>query len=281
MPGLYQLTFAPLTFIASQICFISLAKIGMKRRVISIPKVTTLGHFIFARQRVKSHGEVLTIGTAQSPSSGHVMYQQRYQNKNRKQDCYICGSYKKRTRDCTAHFIRTDLLTAGVLSNLRQVTEYAAKHESRFVKLLIQQNEIGGKRKTAAATKQLEQAQERIAEVSRIIKRLYEDNVNGKISDERFMELSADYEQEQRELKDRAAALQEELSKSQAATVNAEKFMGIVRKHLAFEELTPTLLREMIEKIVVHECSYDENGTRRQDIEIYYSFVGKIDLPEA
>ena len=180
-----------------------------------------------------------------------------------------------------AHFIRTDLLTAGVLSNLRQVTEYAAKHESRFVKLLIQQNEIGGKRKTAAATKQLEQAQERIAEVSRIIKRLYEDNVNGKISDERFMELSADYEQEQRELKDRAAALQEELSKSQAATVNAEKFMGIVRKHLAFEELTPTLLREMIEKIVVHECSYDENGTRRQDIEIYYSFVGKIDLPEA
>ena len=56
--------------------------------------------------------------------------------------------------------------------------------------------------------------------------------------------------------------------------------MGIVRKHLAFEELTPTLLREMIEKIVVHECSYDENGTRRQDIEIYYSVVGKIDLPE-
>ena len=100
--------------------------------------------------------------------------------------------------------------------------------------------------------------------------------MNGKISDERFMELSADYEQEQRELKDRAAALQEELDKSQAATVNAEKFMGIVRKHLAFEELTPTLLREMIEKIVVHECSYDENGTRRQDIEIYYSFVGKI-----
>ena len=183
--------------------------------------------------------------------------------------------------DCTAHFIRTDLLTAGVLANLRQVTEYAAKHESRFVKLLVQQNEIGGKRKTAAAIKQLEQAQERISEISRIIKRLYEDNVNGKISDERFMELSADYEAEQAELKKRAAALQAELDKSQAATVNAEKFMGIVRKHLAFEELTPTLLREMIEKtptllremiekIVVHECSYDENGTRRQDIEIYY-----------
>ena len=234
------------------------------------------------RKRPNRYDEVgLFSGMLFCADCGHVLYQQRYQNKNRKQDCYICGSYKKRTRDCTAHFIRTDLLTAGVLSNLWQVTEYAARHESRFVKLLIQQNEIGGKRKTAAATKQLEQAQTRIAEVNRIIKRLYEDNVSGKISDERFMELSADYEQEQRELKDRAAALQEELSKSQAATVNAEKFMGIVRKHLAFEELTPTLLREMIEKIVVHECSYDENGTRRQDIEIYYSFVGKIDLPEA
>ncbi len=161
------------------------------------------------------------------------------------------------------------------------MTEYAARHESRFVKLLIEQNEDGGKRRNAAKKKELEAAEKRISELSSIFKRLYEDSVTGRISDERFTELSADYEQEQRELKDRAAALQEELSKSQAATVNAEKFMGIVRKHLAFEELTPTLLREMIEKIVVHECSYDENGTRRQDIEIYYSFVGKIDLPEA
>ena len=76
----------------------------------------------------------------------------------------------------------TDLLTAGVLDNLRKVTAYAQKHEARFVKLLIQQNEMGGKRKLAAAAKQLEQVQSRIAELSRYIKRLYEDNVNGKIS---------------------------------------------------------------------------------------------------
>ncbi len=79
----------------------------------------------------------------------------------------------------------------------------------------------------------------------------------------------------------RIAELQAELSKAQEATVNAEKFMNIVRKHTSFEELTPTFLREFVEKIIVHECSYDENGTRRQDIEIYYSFDGKVDLPEA
>ena len=138
---------------------------------------------------------------------GSVMYQQRYQTDKRKQDCYICGNYKKRTHDCTAHFIRTDLLTAGVLSNLRKVTSYAAKHEARFMKLLIEQNEDGGKRRNAAKKKELEAAEKRIAELSAIFKRLYEDSVTGRISDERFTELSADYEAEQRELKERAAAL--------------------------------------------------------------------------
>ena len=95
-----------------------------------------------------------------------------------------------------------------------------------------------------------------------------------------FLEMSADYEAEQRELKDRAAALQGELDKAQEATVNAEKFMSVVRKYLSIEELTHTLLREMVEKIVVYECEYDENEVRRQRIDIYYSFVGKIDLPE-
>ena len=188
--------------------------------------------------------------------------------------------FRKRTRDCTAHFIRTDLLTAGVISNLQKVTSYAAKHEAQFMKLLIEQNEDGGKRRNNARRKELEAAEKRITELSGIFKRLYEDSVSGRISDERFMELSADYEAEQKQLKDRAAELKAELSKAQEASVNAEKFMKIVRKYTSFEELTPTLLREFVEKIIVHECSHDENGTRRQDIEIYYSFVGKVDLPD-
>ena len=233
------------------------------------------------RKRPNRYDEVgLFSGMLFCADCGSVMYQQRYQTDKRKQDCYICGNYKKRTHDCTAHFIRTDLLTAGVLSNLRKVTSYAAKHEARFMKLLIEQNEDGGKRRNAAKKKELEAAEKRIGELSAIFKRLYEDSVSGRISDERFTELSADYEAEQQELKERVARIQAELSKAQEATVNAEKFMNIVRKHMNFEELTHTLLREFVEKIVVHECSYDENGTRRQDIEIYYSFVGKVDLPE-
>ena len=87
-------------------------------------------------------------------------------------------------------------------------------------------------------------------------------------------------EQEQATLKARAAELQAELGQAQEAAVNVEKFMAVVRKYTSFEELTPTLLREFVEKIVVHECWKDEQGTRHQDIEIYYSFVGKVDLPD-
>ena len=233
------------------------------------------------RKRPNRYDEVgLFSGLLFCADCGHVMYQQRYENKTRKQDCYICGSYKKRTRDCTAHFIRTDLLTAGVTANLRKVTAYAEKHEKQFMKLLIEQNEDGGKRRNAARRRELESVEKRITELSAIFKRLYEDSVSGRITDERFTELSADYEQEQAELKARAAELQAELSRAQEATINAEKFMNVVRKYMNFEELTPTLLREFVEKIVVHECSYDENKTRRQDVEIYYSFVGKVDLPE-
>ena len=237
------------------------------------------------RKRPNRYDEVgLFSGILFCADCGSVMYQQRYQTDKRKQDCYICGSYKKRTADCTAHFIRTDLLTAGVLSNLRKVTSYAAKHEARFMKLLIEQNEDGDRRRNAAKKKELEAAEKRIAELSAIFKRLYEDSVTGRISDERFTELSADYEAEQKELKERAARLREELSKAQEATANAEKFMNVVRRHTSIEELTPTLLREFVEKIVVHESvaldGKRRGKLRRQEIEIYYSFVGKVELPD-
>ena len=135
-------------------------------------------------------------------------------------------------------------------------------------------------RRNAAKKKELEAAEKRIAELSAIFKRLYEDSVAGRISDERFTELSADYEAEQKELKEKAAALQSELSKTLEATANAEKFMKVVRKYTSFEELTPTLLREFVEKIVIHESEALDGKRRgklrRQEIEIYYSFVGKV-----
>lgn len=232
------------------------------------------------RKRPNRYDEVgLFSGLLFCADCGSVLYQQRYQTEKRKQDCYICGSYKKRTKDCTAHFIRTDLLTVGVIQNLRKVTSYAANHEARFVKLINSQNEAGSKRKAAAMKKSMEEMQSRIADLNKIIKRLYEDNVLGKITDTRFMELSQDYEAEQAELKERLAAMQTEQEQTKAVSEGVEKFMTIVRRHMNFEELTHTLLREFVEKIVVHEAE-DIGDGRKQQIDIYYSFIGKVDLPE-
>ena len=237
------------------------------------------------RKRPNRYDEVgLFSGLVFCADCGSVMYQQRYDTPTRKQDCYICGSYKKRTTDCTSHFIRTDLLTEGVTANLRAITSYAAKHEAQFARLLQVQTEDGGKKKTAARKKELETAEKRIEELKAIFKRLYEDSVSGRITDERFTELSADYEQEQAALKERMTELQSEQDRAQEASANVEKFMSIVHKYASFEELTPTLLREFVEKIVVHEA-VALDGKRRgkqrtQAIEIYYSFVGKVDLPQ-
>ena len=237
------------------------------------------------RKRPNRYGEVgLFSGLVFCADCGSVMYQQRYDKPNRKQDCYICGNYKKRTADCTAHFIRTDLLAEGVTANLKAITGFAAKNEERFAKLLQAQTEDGGKKKAAARKREMEAAEKRMTEVKAIFKRLYEDSVSGRITDERFAELSADYEKEQTELKERIASLQAEQDKAQESAANAEKFLSVVRKYTSFEELTPTLLREFVEKIVVHEAvaldGKKRGKQRTQAIEIYYSFVGKLDLPQ-
>ncbi len=237
------------------------------------------------RKRPNRYDEVgLFSGLVFCADCGSVMYQQRYDKPNRKQDCYICGSYKKRTADCTAHFIRTDLLTEGVTANLKAITGFAAVNEERFAKLLQVQTEDGGKKKSTARKRELEAAEKRMTELKAIFKRLYEDSVSGRITDERFAELSADYEREQTELKERIAALQAELDKVQENAANAEKFLSVVRKYTSFEELTPTLLREFVEKIVVHEAvaldGKKRGKQRTQAIEIYYSFVGKLELPQ-
>lgn len=170
-------------------------------------------------------------------------------------------------------------MTAGVTESLRKVTSYAANHEARFLKQIAAQNEAGGRRRHNAMQKQLTEMESRIADLHKIIKRLYEDNVTGKLTDERFSILSGEYEAEQKELKDKVLSLQTELDRAKEASAGAEKFMGIVKRHLNFEELTHTLLRELVEKIVVYEAE-ETDGTRHQNIDIYYSFIGKVDLPE-
>ena len=235
------------------------------------------------RRRPTREGEPgLFSGLLVCADCGNILYQQR--RHSTKQDCYICGSYKKRTADCTAHHIATSALVAGITENLRNITSYASLHEAEFVRLLQAQTAAKDKRKAVARRKELDAAEKRLDQLSLICRRLYEDKAMGSVSEEQYAEWSAGYEQERTGLKSRIAELQAEASKAQEAAASVGKFMEVVRKYTNFEELTPTMLREMIDKIIVHEAVAID-GKRRgkhrtQEIEIYYSFIGKLDLPD-
>lgn len=235
------------------------------------------------RRRPKRQGEMgLFSGVLVCADCGANLYVQRYNGKNgRHQDCYICGSYKRRIKDdCTAHFIRTDALEELVTENLKSVTRYAKAHEARFLKQIREQRASGGAKERAALTKQIEKARVRAEELNRFIKRLYEDNVNCKISDERYAMLLSDYESEQKELFAKIEEMEQTIAQNRENDEGIDRFVEIVRKNLDFSELTPAILREFVDKIVVHE-PVKINGKRHQNVDIYYSFVGRLDLPAA
>ena len=117
-------------------------------------------------------------------------------------------------------------------------------------------------------------------ELDLFIKRLYEDNVTGKISDERYVTMMADYEAEQKELTETIDEMERDIRQAAETDRGIDKFTEIVKKNLDFNELTPAILREFVDKIVVHE-PVKIDGKRHQNVDIYYSFVGRLDLPAA
>ena len=126
--------------------------------------------------------------------------------------------------------------------------------------------------------REMEKAKKRIFELDTIIQKLFESNAAGRISDERFVTLSKGYEQEQSELKEKFRHLTKEITLAEEKKLNTERFLKIAEKYENLTELTPTILRELIEKILVYEPA--RVGKKRiQKIQIYYNFIGRIQLP--
>ena len=134
------------------------------------------------------------------------------------------------------------------------------------------------RKKLLSQTRELEEADKRIQALDRIIQNLYEDKVCGTLTDERFVKMSQSYEQEQRELKERSYHLRQELSIAKEQSDNVTRFMRSVRKYTEITELTPEIVREFVQKVVVYQAE-KINGRRMQRIELYFNGVGQIFLP--
>ena len=208
---------------------------------------------------------------------GHTLHLSRGTSVTREQECYTCGTYKRKKGGCTAHYIRAVVLEQLVLENLRKVIAYVRDYEGDFVAQVTQNLLSEHIRQQTDAKRQLEQQTRRMTEIDAIIKRLYEDNVAGKLTDERFAKMSADYEREQKALESGTAKLRKTVEACEQQSANVKRFLKIAHSYIEPEELTPAILHEFVEKIIVHAPD-KSSGHRKQQIDIHYNFVGEIEL---
>jgi hypothetical protein len=214
-------------------------------------------------------------GLAYCADCGKPLQNHRAKTLARGQESFVCGAYRSKTSSCTAHYIRTVVLEKLVLEDIRRVSAYAKEREDEFARMVMDRTVARAKNELAAKKKELEKSQRRISELDGLFKRLYEDHVADKLSGERFGKLSAGYEAEQEQLTGRAAVLEAELAEQGGKAANVGKFLAIVRRYTDIQELTPTLLREFVDRIVVYEPDRS-SGRREQRVDIYYNFVGEL-----
>ncbi|MDL2254322.1 DUF4368 domain-containing protein, partial [Ruminococcaceae bacterium OttesenSCG-928-I18] len=199
---------------------------------------------------------------------------------------YSCAEYRKGVQylegsaRCTCHYINEKLLTQLVLEDLREVLQFVGKYEKQFVRMVMAQSQREQNKTLAAQKKKLAACQRRIGEIDTLIERLYEDNVSGKVPDERYMKMAAKFEDEQAELREQAAVLETAVAEDERKAVNVDRFLTLVRKYTTIGELTPAIVHEFIEKIVVHEAEGGRKN-RTQKVEILYANVGAIDCAAA
>ena len=190
---------------------------------------------------------------------------------------YHCVKNGQGLSQCTMHYIRYDVLYAYVLSRVQYWSAQAQKDGDALLQSLLNS---GDKERAAVKRKQtteLRKAEKRKAEVDRLFTKLYEDWSSGRITDYNFNMLSARYQGEQTELDTKIQQLQETIEVATQTAVDTEKWLTLMKRFVSPTELTAELLNTLIEKILVHEAVKGEDGTREQEIEIYYRFIGKID----
>ena len=202
---------------------------------------------------------------------GKKMYLCRSKTLNSDQEHLKCSSYAKDKDDCSAHFIRTVVLEEIVLSELRKMTTFVRENEADFLQSAYECSQKQQSAELKAAKKRLAQSEKRVAELDKLFTRIYEDNVSGKLSDERFEMMSKNYEAEQKELRQIIPELSQFIEAREQKNADTAQFIGIVRKYSEIPKLTPEIMHEFIEKIVVYAPD-KSSGRRKQKIEIHFRF---------
>ena len=197
----------------------------------------------------------------------------------KRQDHFVCANYRSNTGSCSAHYIRAVVLEDLVWMHIKAVISYVTRHESYFRTVMEHKLRLSSEEAIRANKKRLAQADKRLVELDRLFIRIYEDNVAGKLSDERFSMMSQSYEDEQTQLKAEIQTLQQDIEVQERQIENLEQFIQRVHKYEDLQELTPYALRELVKAIYI-EAPDKSSGKRRQGIRISYDLVGFIPVDE-
>ena len=197
-------------------------------------------------------------------------------------DEYNCSRYDLGNQHfddyCTTHLIRTAVVNELLLEAIKEVCDYAQNNEAEFMAQVCSASEDRQAKAAKAIRQRKQRSEKRTDELSRLIRKLYEDNVNGRLSDKLFEQMLHDFEAELEGLTDSITQDQQELDRISRETVNAEKFLALVKKYTDFSELTPAMINEFVEKILVHQAE-GKGASRTQEVEIFFNFIGKVEIP--
>ena len=194
---------------------------------------------------------------------------------------FNCSNYKGNRGTCTStHYVRVDFLEEVVLGEIRRLMKFASLYEDEFVKAVIGHSKQAEQTDRKLKEKELRTLLARDEELDGLFERIYEDNVSGKLSDDRFAKMSRRYEDEQKELSEKIKKLRSEIEKQSSRSMTTDMFIGLVRKYTRARKLTPRMLNELIEKIEVFNAEKID-GVWEQRLRIHYNCVGTIEIPTA
>ena len=230
------------------------------------------------KKRAKSGKKSIFSGLLFCYDCGKKMYFQSPVIDLKAKDHYRCSSYKHDTSACTSHYISDDALQSIVLDNIQRVVSYMKDYEDLFIQEQLAKSTQDELKQISKNKKELEKAKNRVIEIDNLFMHIYEDNVSGKISDDRFRNLSFNYDKEQQELKLKIEQLSKDIEITEKKDTDITQFISNVKKYTEITELSAEILNELIEKIVIHQQE-KVNGKKVQEIDIYYRGVGIISFP--
>ena len=224
------------------------------------------------KRRIQRSNEVNPFsGMVYCADCGRSMYLCRAKTLSDKQEHLKCSTYASDQTECAAHFIRTCILKENVLSEMNKVLDKINKDEDSFVQTTMESKTADHLKEVKQAKETIAKSEKRITELDKLFTRLYEDNVSGKITDDRFEVMSKSYESEQKQLKTSVAELQKFVETKEQQNDDISSFMKIVSKYEHLTDITPEQMHELIERIEVHAPD-KSSGHRQQKVDIYFRF---------